>query len=315
MPGHSHRRKLIGLPKASIHRPAFRLPERFYGDGDPQWVEGRTERPCQTAAQAEHVRRLDLRHLAKHADGHPSLDDLANRIASCKPRRRCYSGACALCLRANQRWFVARVQKLIDKLGLPLATLSLIPPIHIRGGHDHEHLKRQIRTVHKQITDALAEAGFTFVVGGIDISRNHHSHVAHQPFFQLHFYGFAPFDEALKAKAILKQHFPATTTTKRPVAMPSKPFDGRLGGIAYAMKSHFTRRSTTPASQLECGAQQRQNTRKGKPLTIAEDMMLFPILDILGFERRLILRRAVLKLNRKGFLTIRQAVELGSVCG
>ena len=143
--------------KPITQAPAFqqfpRVPEKYYGDGDPQWLEGRNQHSCQTVEQAEKAWKRDIKHLRKEGKTSPQHEALAELIEGCRPNGRCRSGACALCRRGFQRWFVTKVPKLFAKLAvgytLELAVISIIPDIHIRGGDDLEHTKRLLRDVIK----------------------------------------------------------------------------------------------------------------------------------------------------------------------
>jgi hypothetical protein len=93
-----------------------RSERRFYGDGAPQWIEGRGkswERRCRTAAEVKQLRERDARLLRRHGKGDPAALALADRLEDCSPRQRCISGACPECCRALQRWFVTTAGKLI----------------------------------------------------------------------------------------------------------------------------------------------------------------------------------------------------------
>ena len=326
MPPHSSRRLLRGVPRpppgptsapfqkrfeldctaTSLLRSSIHVLEVYYGDGDPIWVEGKGKRACDTAADAEKAWRRDIRHLRLRGKTSDYPDAIADHIASCHIDGRCGSGACALCRRAFQRWFVDQAHRFFESrvTSSALAAFCIILPIHIRGGDDHEHLKRLLRGVLRQLHDACASVGLSTVIGGVDISRNHHNAKAHRPFFQLHFWGFAPFAEAQRARSTLKALFPSSSETSRPVWIDPKTFDGNLAGYAYGMKTTFTRRQTVPAGVDADGKVRRQNTRNGKSLTVAENQLLLPILHILGLRGRLILHGSELKSDVDGYAII-----------
>jgi hypothetical protein len=86
---------------------------RWYGDGPPQWRQGRKKAPCQTAADAADAQRKAIRHLDWHGAHLEQARTVRSVLASCKAGNRCMSGACPVCMRAFQRWFVAAVDELI----------------------------------------------------------------------------------------------------------------------------------------------------------------------------------------------------------
>ena len=57
-----------------------------------------------------------MRFLRKHGKTDPCAKSLAERLQSCRPRRRCLSGACLLCGRLLQRWSVRQSRKFIETI-------------------------------------------------------------------------------------------------------------------------------------------------------------------------------------------------------
>ena len=96
--------------------------ERWFGDGSPLWTQGRKDRPAKTLRQARLQRRQLVKALRRHGRGDEAALRLADKIAACRPRRRCLSGACPECTRATQRLFVATS----DRLDHPLRNHRLI---------------------------------------------------------------------------------------------------------------------------------------------------------------------------------------------
>jgi hypothetical protein len=86
-------------------------PRGLFGDGPPHWIvnTGKPyEHPSQTLVQAN-KQRLDvintLRWHGKRNDDN-AIISVADKLLACKPATPCLSGACPICMRAQQRWLV-----------------------------------------------------------------------------------------------------------------------------------------------------------------------------------------------------------------
>lgn len=104
--------------------------EALYGDGPPQWLQGKSKKPCKSADEADADRRKLIKLLCKPRC--PSRDalDVARRLNSCRPQARCLSGACPCCVRAFQRWLVIAGDDILKQSaarGQPTKILSIIP--------------------------------------------------------------------------------------------------------------------------------------------------------------------------------------------
>lgn len=106
--------------------------ERLYGDGPPQWFEGRQKHPCETAAQAKAGRRRRVKRLRRFGMKNPDALQVADRLEACQPEGRCLSGACPECARAWQRWFVTATADFLRRQG-ETAGSTILSPIHASG--------------------------------------------------------------------------------------------------------------------------------------------------------------------------------------
>jgi hypothetical protein len=100
--------------------------QRFYGDGPPHWRLGRSNVPAATAAEADAERRKLVKKLRRHGKRNRHVLELANLIASCRPRARCASGACPECMRAAQRLFVAAADDLLRRSSARVLAVSVV---------------------------------------------------------------------------------------------------------------------------------------------------------------------------------------------
>jgi hypothetical protein len=110
--GQRPRRRVVPIPDD---------PLGLFGDGPPWWTinKGKVgERKSPTADEAKKRRDARVFKLRWHGNhvallaGHPTRTSLAavalaKKLEACAPPRNpCLSGACPICIRAQQRWFV-----------------------------------------------------------------------------------------------------------------------------------------------------------------------------------------------------------------
>lgn len=102
----------------------------LYGDGPPQWLQGKSKKPCKSAEEADVDRKRLTKVLRKHGRSSPEALAVAHLLDSCRPDARCHSGACPCCMRAFQRWLVVAGNELLKQSaaqGQPTKILSIIP--------------------------------------------------------------------------------------------------------------------------------------------------------------------------------------------
>jgi hypothetical protein len=238
--------------------------ERHYGDGPPQWLEGRNRHPCQTAEQAEIERRRLIKRLRRFGKHHAPALAVSDRIEGCAVRRRCMSGACPECARAWQRWFVkATATFFVEETGsLPGGTI--LSPIHRDGMIEPGQLAiSPLSSLAHTVVDALTSIGTEVAVLGLDISFNEHVTGDFNPHWLAHF------------RIYLLQ--PCRSPPRRTCASTSLQEIGSgsrsrwlgstvmLAGIAYAMKPRFERRQSYHQFKPTAdGTRECRNTR-GRP--------------------------------------------------
>lgn len=261
---------------------------RWRGDRSPRWVEGKGqpwERASKTAAAATALRDAGLLRLQRHNATDQRVIELAERLACCAAAIPCGSGACPICGRAHQRWFVSQSRRLMagSLLGSPLRMLSLVPDF---GRCSWSKLDRFDLAAVKRKTDrVLREAGVTSAFGGIDFSQNVDAGCS-GPYLQIQFILFETGDASLN-RAVLRQKLNQSGQIKRPVRIMQ--FDGDAAGFAYALKYEFLRRESY--RQL---ADQRRDGRaslntRNRPLRGRAWVELALLLDRLGLDSRLLL--------------------------
>ena len=129
--------------------------ERWFGDGPPLWTQGRKDRPAKTLRQARLQRRQLVKALRRHGRGDEAALRLADKIAACRPRRRCLSGACPECTRATQRLFVATSDRLITLSEISMIAVSVV----FRGaGIAEGKLAQTGRPIQRSLTKAARGA-------------------------------------------------------------------------------------------------------------------------------------------------------------
>lgn len=249
--------------------------------------------------------------LRKRALNDPSqrktLNVLAKALDKCSRHNRCHSGACPVCTRREQVWFVERMNVFEREVDEPLSVLSIVLPLRLRPGCTTAHAKRQFGRMLAQLNRDLA--CLPWVVGGIDVSVNEHAGEVHKPCYQFQLWAFAPTRDLRRAEDRLRARFPAPRHVKRPVRV--LPFDGDPRAFAYALKPNFDRRVTLPAitekQARTLGVTPRRQNTKHRPLRSAQEADLRLILHALGIKARLVLMGVEVK---DGALCLRPKLQL-----
>ncbi|MCX5581220.1 hypothetical protein [Kaistia terrae] len=145
------------------------------------------------------------------------------------------------------------------------------------------------------LRQALDEAGVRVAFGGFDISFNEHEKGEFVPHWKPHAWillGLDPSTAELEAFRGLMNALNKSDVTGRYSFAASRTlrlrkFDGKLAGIAYALKTDFERRVTVPPG-WRAGTTTRQNTRH-RPLTADQKLELALSLDRIGISCRVFL--------------------------
>ena len=87
------------------------VTSNYYRNGPPTWIVSYGEawqRLSQTNEEAETQRDAEAMKLRWHErdSNMPDAGRLAAVLENCRPEDRCFSGACPICTRAVQRWYV-----------------------------------------------------------------------------------------------------------------------------------------------------------------------------------------------------------------
>ena len=112
------------------------LTDIHFGDEPPHWnlSQGKpSERPSETLREAEARRDRVSQELRWHGNTNDERRciNLARTLDACGDANRCFSGACPICVRATQRWFVSRglafYRQRQRKVGQRFTILSAVP--------------------------------------------------------------------------------------------------------------------------------------------------------------------------------------------
>jgi len=260
--------------------------ERWYGDGPPHWRQGRGNRPAMTSDEARAQRRRDVKMLRRHGKGDPQALDLADAIAACRPGRRCGRAGCMECKRATQRLFVEASDQLLRRSSVRVLAVSVVPRGAGAFEGDLSLDADMFGRLSRQIARALRAAGVRQAFGGLDVSANEHDAGRFAPHYRPHAYLFVPASQFVRSEAVFREFFPVSEAVRRPVV--AKAFNGRRGGLAYALKTEFQRRVTLPRATLPGGEVKRRNTRD-RPLRARQKLELALALDRVGLGARIFL--------------------------
>ena len=203
----------------------------------PMW----TGKPSEEKINKEHQKRI--RFLRKHGKTDPRANSLAERLQFCRLRRRCLSGACLLCGRLVQRWFVRRSKKFIarhlETQDGELVAIIIVPanPIILPPGRLRS---LSIANFQRRVKYALAKANIGVAIGGVDFSFNEDRKGTYQSFWAPHLYVITTTRNKGAVKKDLAKWFPKSVMIPRPIKTPS--FENKAYRRSYAFKTQFFRR-------------------------------------------------------------------------
>jgi hypothetical protein len=283
MPGKNYARS----PDVTAIVQATLADERWFGDGPPQWLEGRGkswERPCETAAEARQRRESAARKLTRANSTFAGAGDLAERLDTCGRGHRCLSGACPECNRALQRAFVVKTQAALTRMktSKPPLLVSIVPDF---GGLPLiDATKAEWKTINLRLRKAIRQVGITTAMLGTDFSVNTRKK---DKFIQAQFWGVIC-DPPKRWRKNLKPLINASQAIKRPLR--SKVFDGYEAGLACSLKTTFERKTWIRDPNSDRSDRGPSSNTRNRPLQGGPDwvqLMLF--LDDIGLDARILL--------------------------
>jgi hypothetical protein len=276
----------------------FRDPLGLFGDGPPHWTVSKGkkyERPCQTIRQAARQWRAVAKTLHWHGNrnGDTASLNLEAKLLACKPAHPCLSGACPICMRAQQRFLVMASISILPQLHgpfdrrgeLPPMTISIVPdfgrvPLAGLGNFDIRKFVEETRT-------ALRFAHIERYVFGLDVSLNHDDGKPEEAYWQLQWWGFFDAPSGLWSRP-WRQRLKVWVNTSRVVSRPVRVVlpNSPEAAAAYGLKSNFVRRVSFSKEYPYLDRNNCRDTRdrllRGEAWV---DLMLF--LDRIGLEGRL----------------------------
>lgn len=256
----------------------------FYKNGPPHWTEGkRHPRPARSMGEAKRLRN-DLCGILSTLG--PDKAALGEILAKCSVLSPCGSGACPRCGRAIQRWLVAEVSTVPGVADGQWSVISIVPDFGrfpLKGAPADT-----IQRFHDLTIAIIRRVRMHPVIGGVDVSVNEHHTGEFKTHGQLH--AWLLVRTALltrEVRKLLRSLLPKTPTNLRPLQI--KTFDGRLQGIAYALKWTFSRRVTIPREVDDQGNTIRRRNTRQRALRVRQAPILAQLLHQAGFEARVIL--------------------------
>jgi hypothetical protein len=284
-------------------------PLGLFGDGPPWWTisKGKPwQRPSSNAREARKRRDATVFKLRWHANhvallaGNPTRTSLtasalADKLEACAPPRNpCLSGACPICIRAQQRWFVTETVRVLQpyvQRGYQAQALSLVPelgqiPVGSLSTFDIDKFLDSVR-------DALKACKIKHYKLGLDVSLNHPAGVVNLKIWRLHMWGFFHQPKTHWREQLIALLNPNGGAT-RPVEV--KKGDSLKATAAYGVKSTFNRRESYLKTNLH--REDRGECRNTRPRHLRGDawveLMLF--LDRIGLQNRILLSGRTLSL-------------------
>ena len=252
-----------------------------------------------TTEQAEEQRRQRVRFLRKHAKNAPQAGVVAERLEQCNSQQRCFSGACPLCGRLFQRWFVRAlkpfIRKHLEAEDRELVAISLIPTS--RRIKPVELSQFSITDLQRRFKYAMDKADIRSAIGGIDFSFNEDQEGKFKPFWNVHLYAITG-----GKKEQLSRQLKAIVQYSRAVPRPKRvtSFENKAIRRSYALKMHFERR--IGYNEIKSGKGKRRKCRNTKrdELLVAQRLELYLFLDRIGFAERVFFRGAKPVTNANG---------------
>jgi hypothetical protein len=269
----------LTLKRTTVAKPYS--PLELFGDGYPTWTTNAGkggQRPSPSTRQAKRQRDAKAQKLRWHANHMASLAGnetatsivalaLADKLDACAPPRRpCLSGACPICMRAQQRWFAEDAKRVMRSLmrdpRYSRQVLSLVPELgRIRAGSLDAF---EMDGFYDSIRDALTACGINNYKLGFDISLNQRAGVASSAVWQLQLSGF--FSE------------PKSTSWRQELNAMLNPNGGVTRSVTVAEPDPLDAVAT-------CGV----NSTSGRRLRGDAWVELMLFLDRIGLERRLLI--------------------------
>jgi hypothetical protein len=269
-------------------RPAFN-PSRF--------EDALTEKHYDTSAKRNPSVVADRKNfvglIRKKHKNNAAAQALADKLDRCRPNRRCKSGACPECAGAAQVLFAGLLRRFIkdEGNGSPIACVSMVP---VNGSFPPNGLAAIQH--HKNVRnwrDALRKADVLWFIGGIDYSFNEHAEGRYKSYWAEHGYAFTPSNNLANLKNLLRERFPSSDTTPRPIKI--KQWDGDSKALRYALKPNMHRRIASDKAKRhdrKNGGNRRCRTTTKQRLTSKQRIRLALHLDNIGIAGRLFLRGA-----------------------
>lgn len=267
-----------------------------FGDGPPSWRQGWNKRANQTSRDAKMQRDRLVDRLQKYGERKIAVRHLARKIGRCRPSNPCLSGACPICVRALQRWFVNAADKLTGWMKLPFSVASIVP---VEGRFTPGEARADIlRDVRASIDDKLSRAGIAVAFGGFDPGINEYPGTDISPHGQVQAWIMTPTARINERKRPLRRLLTTSPTNLRPLYV--RQFDGRLAGYAYAFKSEYVRRISLPLEENADGSTLARQNTKLRHLRRSQECELAINLDRAGLAERLFLLGAKVASGRHG---------------
>jgi hypothetical protein len=252
-------------------------------DANPPDQLWKNEPSAKTILQ-KHEKRV--RFLRKHGKRDLKARDLADRLESCHPRRRCLSGACAQCAQLLQRWFVRQLKKFIARhIETAEGKMIAITIVPIDSTVEPGELRSlSIANFQRRIKHALRKEKIQVAIGAVDFSFNEDKKGKYEPFWAPHLYVITSATNKKVLKDELAKQFPEDVIIPRPIKIT--PFRNRAYRCSYALKTNFVRRIGYDQKKKKHDRIRKcRNTSRDK-LRAQERLELFLFLNQIGLATR-----------------------------
>ena len=218
-------------------------PRKFFLDEYPKIkrefdLQRRNLEQFETFDKAKEARDKLIRRLRKGGHEHQKL---AKKLSRCKKGRRCWSGACPVCMRRFRRWFASQALSIIKEQDAPLLVTFVPSKVDLKRG---QLLTLDVRKMIENLRKRLAhtDVANVIVLGAVDISFNVSDNNHDDGYWQPHFHVVATGVSKHTLKTVLDPIYNREDNTPRPLKIKHVR-ENLPRTILYTFKPGFSRRS------------------------------------------------------------------------
>lgn len=279
-------------------------PDAFANGLRQQHYEGLSIIGNQLALTAEGSSQWNVRWLKRGHGTNQKALQLADKLDSCRPEHRCYSGACPVCAQAAQELFVdlvcefSRTEGRRDALTKAVAVTLVPTGLTSAPGNLGNPTMAQVR---RRITDRLAKAGVQMAFCVAETTLVEHADGRYPKHWAWHVHGIALTRNRESLAEGLAKAFPRNDMVPRPRHVVT--WDNGIAWLRYCHKlERFCRVGIDDAIRYDVHTHKTRTYRATtlRRLTGEERLEQLLFHDRIGLGSRIITKGAQLRSTREG---------------